>query len=255
MARKPRNFQTGYSYHITTRCNNREFKLIRRECREVFLYAIKKAIKKYNFKLYALCIMSNHVHYLIEPAQPEDLAKIMHFLNWYTAMCFNRMLKRTGHFWEKRYFADGFPPGDGERAINTLRYIHGNPKAAKIRGGFFYDFSNYGSYERLTDDGLTEWHPAFLKLANTLEGCAQKYKGFCNKYKPKQKTPKKSHWGSRFLGGITLNFQKRSSQKTKKSSTSFYFPPCQVTEKLEVAKVVSQFVKANRPPKQEGKDF
>jgi len=52
----------------------------------VFLYAINKALSKYKFKLYALCIMSNHVHYLIEPAQPQDLPKIMHFLNWYTAM-------------------------------------------------------------------------------------------------------------------------------------------------------------------------
>ncbi|BBD55899.1 hypothetical protein NIES204_32180 [Planktothrix agardhii NIES-204] len=66
--------------------------------------------------------MSNHVHYLIEPAQPEDLPKIMHFLNWYTAMCFNRMLRRTGHFWEKRYFSDGFPASDKDRALNTLRY-------------------------------------------------------------------------------------------------------------------------------------
>jgi putative transposase len=82
-------------------------------------------------------------------------AQIMHFLNWYTAMCFNRMLKRTGHFWEKRYYCDGFALSDRERALNTLRYIHGNPKAAKMRKGFFYDFSNYGSYERLTDDGLT----------------------------------------------------------------------------------------------------
>ncbi len=71
MPRKPRNLQSGYSYHITIRCNNREFKLQKRECREVFLYAIKKALNKYKFKLYALCIMSNHVHYLIEPAQPE----------------------------------------------------------------------------------------------------------------------------------------------------------------------------------------
>ncbi|MCL2939514.1 MAG: transposase [Trichodesmium sp. MAG_R02] len=89
MPRKPRNFQIGHSYHITTRCNNREFKLSRRECREVFLYAIKKVSTKYNFRLYALCIMSNHVHYLIEPLQPEDLPKIMHYLNWYTAMCFH----------------------------------------------------------------------------------------------------------------------------------------------------------------------
>ncbi len=56
MPRQPRKLTAGYSYHITTRCNNREFKLSRRECREVFLYAIKKALDKYKFKLYALCI-------------------------------------------------------------------------------------------------------------------------------------------------------------------------------------------------------
>ena len=145
---------------------------------------------------YALCPMPyarRVVHYLIEPGQPEDLPKIMHFLNWYTAMCFNRMLRRTGHFWERRYFCDGFPASDWERALNTLRYIHGNPKAAKMRHGFFYDFSNYGSYERLTDDGLTQWHPAFLRLGNSLEECALKYKGFCQKYKPKEKTPTKCY--------------------------------------------------------------
>ncbi|MCC5606728.1 transposase [Nostoc sp. CHAB 5834] len=131
------NFQPGFSYHVTTRCNNREFNLAQRECREVFLYAIKKALDKYGFKLYALCILSNHVHYLIEPVAHQDLPKIMHFLNWYTAMCFNRMLNRTEHFWEKRYYCDGFPATDTQRALNTLRYIHGNPKAAQCGRVFF----------------------------------------------------------------------------------------------------------------------
>ena len=142
----------------------------------------------------------------------EDLPKIMHYLNWYTAMCFNRMLKRTGHFWEKRYYCNGFPSSDRERALNTLRYIHGNPKAAKMRCGFFYDFSNYGSYECLTNDGLTQWHPAFLELANTLDQCAQKYKEFCKKYKSKQKDSRKCHWGSKLLGGIVLSFDGRNSR-------------------------------------------
>ncbi|MEH2297925.1 MAG: hypothetical protein V7K88_02330 [Nostoc sp.] len=54
MSRPRRNFQPGFCYHITTRCNNREFRLTRLECREVFLYAIKKAQQRYGFKLYAL---------------------------------------------------------------------------------------------------------------------------------------------------------------------------------------------------------
>ncbi len=241
MPRKKRNLQVGYAYHVTTRCNNREFKLQKRECREVFLYAIKKALNKHKFKLYALCIMSNHVHYLIEPAQPEDLPKIMHFLNWYTAMCFNRMLKRTGHFWERRYFCDGFPASDRDRALNTLRYIHGNPKAAKMRSTFFYEFSNYGSYEKLTNDGLTQWHPAFLKLGTTLEDCAQKYRRFCNRYKPKSKSVRKCHWGSRLLAKLKVEPVPRRS-KSKEKNSPFVRLGCQVSGSLEVSRVARQFI-------------
>lgn len=73
-------------------------------------------------------------------------------------------MNRTGHFWEKRYHSTGFPVSDKRRALNTLRYIHGNPKAAHMQQEFFYDFSNYGIYDRLTQDGLSQWHPAFLQL-------------------------------------------------------------------------------------------
>jgi REP element-mobilizing transposase RayT len=117
MPRQPRQLQAGYCYHVTTRCNNREFRLTSTECRNVFLYTIGKAIGKFKFKLYALCIMSNHVHYLLEPVEPEDLPKIMHWLNWYTAMSFNRILNRTGHFWEKRYYSSGFDKKDHKAGV------------------------------------------------------------------------------------------------------------------------------------------
>jgi len=52
MPRLPRELKPGYSYHITSRCNNREFRLTRLSCRELLLYAIKKALQKFQFKLY-----------------------------------------------------------------------------------------------------------------------------------------------------------------------------------------------------------
>ncbi|TRT71881.1 MAG: transposase [Microcystis sp. M_OC_Ca_00000000_S217Cul] len=176
---------------------------------------------------------------------------------------------RTGHFWEKRYFCDGFPPSDRERALNTLRYIHGNPKAAKMRSTFFYDFSNYGSYERLTDDGLTQWHPAFLKLGDSLEECARKYKGFCQKYKPKEKnTAIRCHWGSKLLARVHLPEPKSSdTRESRKRGTekrnNLCFPapslpassPCQVSETPELTRIVRQFLEANRAPWQGEKDF
>lgn len=154
--------------------------------------------------------MSNHVHYLLEPKHPEDLPRIMHWLNWFSAMCFNRMMNRTGHFWEKRYHSTGFPISDKQRALNTLRYIHGNPKAAQMQQGFFYDFSNYGIYDRLTQDGLSQWHPAFLQLGITLDICAAAYRKFCKRYRPKPKAERKTYWGSKLLAGFTL---RRKAQK------------------------------------------
>ncbi len=187
--------------------------------------------------------MSNHVHYLIEPNLPEDLPKIMHFLNWYTAMCFNRMLNRTGHFWEKRYYCDGFPLHDKQRALNTLRYIHGNQKTARIRQGFYYDFSNYGTYDRLTNDGLTQWHPAFLELGKTLDECAKRYRGFCQRYKPKTKSASKSSWGGKLLAGMGI-----SRKKPQQSSPGQLTLPwaCQVWKHPELMDIAPNFIQANR---------
>jgi putative transposase len=219
MARSTRQLKDGCCFHITMRCNNREFRLLRLDCRKVFLFALQRCREKFGFKLYGLCVMSNHVHYLLEPLAPEDLPRIMHWLNWYTAMCFNRMLNRTGHFWEKRYHCTGFPVGDHRRALNTLRYIHGNPKAAGMQRGFFYDFSNYGIYDRLSQDGITQWHPAFLALGTSLDLCAAAYRRFCLRYRPNPKLERPStHWGSKLLKKIKVQGKPRKRKGPGQSS-------------------------------------
>jgi hypothetical protein len=39
--------------------------------------------------------------------------------------------------------------------------------------------SNYRSYARPADDGLSAWHPAYLRLGPTLDHCARSYEQFC----------------------------------------------------------------------------
>ena len=155
-------------------------------------------------------------------------------------MCFNRMLNRTGHFWEKRYHCVSFPRNDRRRVLNTLRYIHANPKAANMQRGFFYDFSNYGSYERLTQDGLTQWHPVFLSLGNTLESCAAIYRSFCLKYRPKPKTERYNSWGSQLLKNLKLSKQLRKRSPGQKSLWSVWAEPNQA-----IQQVTERFVLAN----------
>jgi putative transposase len=241
--RHPRLFLPDHCYHVTVRCNNREFRLVRPDCREVLLYAIQRCQEKYGFKLYGICVMSNHVHYLIEPAVAQSMPQIMHWLNWYSAMCFNRMLNRTGHFWEKRYHATGFPNTDIRRALNTLRYIHANPKVAGMQRGFFYDFSNYGSYERLTDDGLTQWHPAFLALGETLEQCAAAYRQFCERYQPPPKRETRSYWGSKLLAKIKARGKPQKVSPGQQSLWEDWDAPVE-----EIKRVAEKFVAANQFP-------
>ncbi len=240
MARQRRVLKLNHSYHITTRCNNREFRLTRFECKAVLLFSLGQCQAHYGFKLYGLCIMSNHVHYLLEPQQPDDLPKIMHWLNWYTAMCFNRLLNRTGHFWEKRYHSTGFPNTDTRRALNTLRYIHANPKAANMQLGWFYDFSNYGTYERLTQDGITQWHPAFLSLGATLDLCVKAYRRLCQRYKPQPKSERKSYWGSQKLAGLRLRMKAKKVSPGQKSLWQAWDVPMDA-----IQAVAKKFVLAN----------
>ena len=240
MPRQPRELKTGYCYHITMRCNNRDFRLNRFECKELLLYVIERCHTKYGFKLYGLCIMSNHVHYLLEPQQPDDLPKIMHWLNWYSAKSFNQLLNRTGHFWEKRYHSTAFPNADTRRALNTLRYIHANPKAANMQTGFFYDFSNYGTYDRLTQDGLTQWHPAFLALGATLDLCVQAYRQLCKKYQPKPKPERKRRWGSQKLAALRQKMKVKKVSPGQKSLWAAWDMPMD-----EIEAVAKKFVSAN----------
>ena len=81
--------------------------------------------------------------------------------------------------------------------------------------GFDYAYSNYAAYARLKDDGLTVWHPAFLKLERTLDACASVYAAFCKRYQSKAKPNLRSRWGVWQLWREV----NKSTKSTKKSST------------------------------------
>ena len=130
MPRSPRHLPQGYSFHITLRCNSRQFLIAKGLRRDVLLVVLAKAQAKVPHKLYGVCLMANHLHLLIRPDDASQLPRLMHWVGWYSAMALNRLAGRCGHFWETRYYATAIAPKDHRRVLNTLRYIHANPKAA-----------------------------------------------------------------------------------------------------------------------------
>ena len=178
----------------------------------------------------------------------------MHWLNWYTAMCLNRLHKRTGHFWEKRYHSSGFPETDLWRAVATIRYIHGNPMATGNTSlqGFFHSYSNYGIYARPNaDDGLTEWHPAFLLLGQTLDACADRYRRVLLQLPPNHQTLSDIRMGTKLLAGLSL--PKRGKHPcSNQMHLGFIDPRCQVRTP-EIEAVAANFMRANSLPTPEKK--
>ena len=145
MARQPRSLPSGYSFHNTLRCNSRQFLIAKGLRRDVLLAVLDKAKKQVPHKLYAVCLMANHLHLLVRPDDASELPKLMHWFGWYSAMALNRLSGRCGHFWEARYYSTAIAPKDHRRVLNTLRYIHANPKSAGVQKGFMTPIPTTGT--------------------------------------------------------------------------------------------------------------
>jgi putative DNA methylase len=82
------------------------------------------------YRLLSWVVMPNHVHFLIMPIFPNTLSEILHSIKSYTAKEANKLLNRTGTFWQIEYF-DRYIRDD-EHYQNTFNYIQMNPVKAKL---------------------------------------------------------------------------------------------------------------------------
>ena len=83
------------------------------------------------YRLIDWCIMPNHVHVLIEVAEGWTVSKIVQGWRSYTAHEANRILGRTGRFWQPEYFDRHIR---NERHLaDTIAYIDTNPDKVGLK--------------------------------------------------------------------------------------------------------------------------
>ncbi|WDV44562.1 transposase [Clostridiaceae bacterium M8S5] len=145
MARKQRIHYEGALYHVMVRGNNGEYILKEESEKKSYKDLIYRYKKKYDFKLYAYCIMDNHVHMLIQVAK-TPLSKIMQGIQQVYTQRYNKKNKRTGHVFQQRYKAilckkDGY-------LLYLTKYIHMNPRNAMLKGDIEYEWSSYKEYQK-----------------------------------------------------------------------------------------------------------
>jgi REP element-mobilizing transposase RayT len=83
------------------------------------------------YRLYAWCVMPNHVHVVFRPQRSHTLAEIVHAWKSYSAKEANRLLRRSGTFWQREYY-DHLVRGEKE-FFRILDYVIENPRVAGLR--------------------------------------------------------------------------------------------------------------------------
>jgi len=144
MARKPRIWYPGATYHITARGNRRDSIFLDRQDYQRYLNLVKACWDLDSFNIHAYCLMPNHIHLLLETTDkpPGTIIKSIHTRY---AMYFNKRYELTGHVFQGRFHSRLIMTND--YFLTVSKYIHQNPVEANIvEKPEHYLWSSFPSY-------------------------------------------------------------------------------------------------------------
>ena len=104
MARKPRIHYPGAVYHVMLRGNGGQDIFFCHSDRVCLYSLLQEGIAKYKYRVHAFCLMTNHLHLLIQIAE-IPLSKIIQNISFRYTRYINKTQKKTGHLFQGRYKA------------------------------------------------------------------------------------------------------------------------------------------------------
>jgi len=157
----------NYPLHIVQRGHNRQVVFAGEEDYQRYLTDLKELKETFDVRLYAYCLMTNHVHLLVEPGElVSSLGQMMKALAARATRYRNKLEGRSGTLWESRY-KSSLVQSD-TYLLACCRYIELNPvRARMVEHPTHYPWS---SYRARIGDEAGEWldpAPSFLALAET----------------------------------------------------------------------------------------
>ncbi|MDO5106864.1 MAG: transposase [Coriobacteriaceae bacterium] len=123
--------------------------------RSMYLELLRKAKAEAGVKLHAFCLMSNHVHLVVED-EHDKLSEFMKYVTERYAMYYAQQIGRTGGIFRKPFWSE--PIESDEYLLCAVRYVHANPAAASICPASAYEWSSAKDYlgrsTEVTDTGM-----------------------------------------------------------------------------------------------------
>jgi REP element-mobilizing transposase RayT len=176
MARRARAEVEGGLYHVITRGNNRGQIFNAPADYEKFLSLLSVQKARLPFFLYAYCLMTNHVHLLIE-RQADSIGRIMHRLLTGYSQYYNRRYRRVGHLLQGRHKA--ILCQSDRYLCELVRYIHLNPvRAQMVDEPEQYRYSGHRAYLGLQPAGIVDVDPVLRHFGVKKHLARQAYSQF-----------------------------------------------------------------------------
>jgi len=128
--RLKRKFIDGAAYHVTSRTNDKNKVFGNNLALKILLLAIEEAKEKYAFKLHNFCVMPNHFHLLITPADGTNLSRIIQRIKTNSAKIWNCIQGSQDHLWGERFYSR--PVQSFSEYVSVHNYIDQNPVEAGL---------------------------------------------------------------------------------------------------------------------------
>jgi putative transposase len=167
MGRHARKTIANIPYHILNRGNNHQPIFFCDDDYQYFLESLTLAKEKYPCRIYSFVLMTNHVHFILEPAEDDgNLAHFMKYVSQRHGQYINKFYKRSGTLWEGRFKSN--PISMDRYLLACSRYIEMNPiRAAMVSKPEDYAFSSYGTKAGLKDLKFLDNDPTYMALGKT----------------------------------------------------------------------------------------
>ena len=169
MGRMPRVARTvvpGVALHVVQRGNNRAACFFADADRLAYLRLLLEYSRETRCVVHAYCLMTNHVHLLVTPGEPDCCGALMKSVGQQYVQYVNRVYGRTGTLWEGRFRSSVV--ASGAYVLACYRYIELNPvRAGLLRHPSGYEWSSYRCNAEGAADSLIQPHPVLWALEET----------------------------------------------------------------------------------------
>ncbi len=141
-------------HHITDRGSRRSDVFHDDADRLLYLELMGESCRQFLLRIWAYCLMTNHVHFIAVPDREDSIQRTFHRTNGAYSKRFNAKNRLVGHLWQERPFSCVLAE---DHLWNAIRYVERNPiRAGLVEKAGHYRWSSASAHCDGTVDDLLD---------------------------------------------------------------------------------------------------